>query len=128
MVPPARFALGVSVAVFDAASYETVAATALPPFGTSVNEPVVSVLASTARENVAVTLVDCATNVSPPAGDVEVTESGGGGALVVNAQVTAPESVVPSAAATVAARRAVYCFEYVSGAEGVRRAVFVVES
>lgn len=93
-----------------------------------MNELVVSVLASTARENVAVIVVERATEVAPEAGDVEVTDSGGGGALVVNVQLTGAASVVPSAAATVPARRAVYCVEYAKGADGVRVAVFEAES
>jgi hypothetical protein len=91
----------------------------------TVIELVVSVDASTARENVAVTFAERATNGVPSAGDVEVIVSGGGGALVVNAHVTGAASAVPSAAVTDAAIRAVYCVEYASGADGVTRAVFV---
>lgn len=128
VVPPARFALGVSVAVLDDESYEIVAPAAAPPFGVTVNELVVSVVTSTAREKVAVTVVERATEVAEFAGKVEFTVSGGGGALVVKVHVNGPASVVPSEAAIVPARRAVYCVEYASGAEGVRVAVFVPEA
>jgi hypothetical protein len=125
VVPPARLAAGVSVAVFELELYVTVPMTALPPLGVTVIELVVSVDGSTARENVAVTVVERAADDAPSAGDVELTVSGGGGAIVVNVHVTGAASAVPSAAVTDEANFAVYCVEYWSGAEGVIRAVVV---
>ena len=51
-----------------------------PPLTTP--EVVVSVVASTAREKVALTVAERAMPVAPPAGNVDDTVSGGGGALV----------------------------------------------
>lgn len=115
--------------MLDDESYETVAATAAPPFGVTVNELVVSVLASTAREKVALTVVERATEVAPAAGNVEVTDSGAGGlAQVVNDHVTGLESGTPSAAVTAVESRAVYVVERARDADGVRVAVLVVSS
>ena len=56
---------------------------------------VVIVVASIARENVALTTLPMATPVAPDAGDVDVTVGAGGGP-VVKLQVTADASACPS--------------------------------
>jgi hypothetical protein len=81
VVPPASGALGVNVAVFVVALYETVAGTAEPPVGLSVKLELVIVEAFMSRENVALTVVPVETSVASPAGDA-LTTAGGGVALV----------------------------------------------
>ena len=66
-----------------------------PPLGVSVKLELVIVVASIARENVAVTVVVIPTPVAPAAGVVEVTV---GAATVVKLHVNALESGVPSEA------------------------------
>ena len=104
VVPAASAAVGVSVAVVVAASYETLAATA-PPGPASVNDVLVSVAGFIARENVADTAVPVDTPVAPSAGLFAVTV--GAGVCVVNDHETGDASATPSAAFTVAASAAV---------------------
>src|SRR5439155_24614229 len=87
---------GVSVAVFVAALYETVAATGVAPFAATVKLELVIVVASMAREKVAVTVDVATTPVAPAAGVVEVTVGGFDVAAVVKLQLKAPASGVPS--------------------------------
>jgi hypothetical protein len=95
---------GVSVAVFVALLYATVAATG-PPELESVNVEAVIVVASIARENVALTVALVATAVALDAGLLEVTV--GATLTVVKLHVYALASATPSAAFTVAATVAV---------------------
>jgi hypothetical protein len=67
----------VSVAVFAAPSYVTVAVTG-PAGPLSVNELAVTLAGSTALENVAVTLAERATPVAPLAGACAATAGGAG--------------------------------------------------
>src|SRR5688572_28192468 len=71
VVPKARAALGVNVAVVP--EVVTLPATAAPPAGVRVKVDVVSEVAATASENVAVTVVFLATLLAPAAGVVAVT-------------------------------------------------------
>ena len=73
----ASCALGVSVAMFDAESYDTVAGIE-PPGPESVNVAPLNDEASMARENVAVTCVACWTPVAPPTGEVALTVGAAG--------------------------------------------------
>jgi hypothetical protein len=75
VVPFASGPLGVSVAVDEAESYDTLAATgALAPCAVSVKLDDVIVEASIAPENTALTEPSVATPVAPAAGVVEVTD------------------------------------------------------
>jgi hypothetical protein len=102
-----------------------VALTADPPAGLSVKLELVIVVASIARENVALGWTATPTPVAPLAGEVEVTV--GGGAMVVNAHESGAASGTPSADFTVVSTAAVYVVEFASAAVGVRVAVRVVE-
>jgi hypothetical protein len=73
VVPFVSADAGVSLAVFVAESYATVAATGLPPFGVSVKLDVVIVVAFIALENVAVGFTKVLTSVAAFAGVVAVT-------------------------------------------------------
>ena len=85
----------------------------------------VIVVASIAREKVAVTALVVATFVAPLAGDVDVTV---GAATVVKLQVNGLASAAPSEALTAVVIVAVYVVPTASAALGVSVAVFVVES
>ena len=81
VVELARAPFGVSVAVADEASYETVAGTVVASGLFRVKLELVTVEASRARENVALTDVAVPTFVAPSAGFVVVTEGGVPGEL-----------------------------------------------
>jgi hypothetical protein len=98
-------ALGVSVALLVVESLLTVAATA-PDGPASVNEELVIVVESIAREKVAVGATLVTTPVAPFAGVVAVTV-GGGAEVVVKLQITALASAAPSELFTVVSSLAV---------------------
>jgi hypothetical protein len=81
VVELASAAVGVSVAVAVGPSYETVAGTVVPPGVFNVKLEVVTVEESSARENVAFTVVAAPTLVAPSAGLVVTTAGGVPGEL-----------------------------------------------
>jgi hypothetical protein len=87
----------------------------------------VIVVASIARENVAVTVEVATTPVAPAAGVVDVTVGGFDVAAVVKLQLNAAASGVPSDALTAVLRFAVYVVERASEALGVSVAVLFEE-
>jgi hypothetical protein len=117
------------LAVYVLPSYDGVAAICVPAEFLRKNVAVVKLEPFIERENVAVIFGPfvpdiTATFVAPLAGDVDVTV----GAPVVNEQLYAAASGVPSAAFTVVSRFAAYVVPAVSAALGVSVALLVVAS
>ncbi len=125
VVASASGAEGVNVALFVAASYETIPATGLPEPSVKVNVADVNVAGFMDRENVAV-IEPVGAPVAPSVGDVAVTVGGGGaGAAVVNDHVRAEPSATPSADFTVPASVAVYTVDGAKADAGVKTAWLV---
>ena len=118
VVPPASWEVGVSVAVCDVALYVTVAATDDPD--PAVNEALVIVVASIARENVALIVAARDTVAAPLDGVTAVTV---GDAEVVKVQEAMEPNGVPSAAATEPLTLTVYVVLGTSCEDGVSVAV-----
>jgi hypothetical protein len=117
----------VNVAVKDGLSYVTLPDTE-PAALVRVNDELVSVLESIAREKVAVAVVAVETEPEPDAGVNDVKVGGAGAAAAtVNDQTYAPARCTPSVVAIAVPSRAVYVSDSESAAVGWRIATLVVE-